>query len=81
MERTWRFLGLEPPERIPGRLMKHKQAGRSTPELAAAVGQELAERYREDAERLAELCPEIDLSLWTSLAGARRGVAARVSAR
>jgi len=80
MERTWRFLGLEPPRRVPGRLLKHKQAGRSTPELVPAVSQELAERYREDAGRLAELCPDIDLSLWTSLASARRGVAARVGA-
>ena len=72
MERTWRFLGLEPPTKVPGRLMQHKQAGRTTPELAPAVSEELAERYREDARRLAELCPEIDLSLWPSLAGARR---------
>jgi hypothetical protein len=80
MERTWRFLGLEPPRKVPGRLLKHKQAGRSTPELAPAVSQELAERYREDAARLADLCPEIDLSLWTSLASARHGVPARVGA-
>jgi hypothetical protein len=45
-----------------------------------AVSQELAERYREDAGRLAELCPDIDLSLWTSLASARRGAVARVGA-
>jgi hypothetical protein len=80
MERTWRFLGLEPPRKVPGRLMQHKQAGRPTPELAPAVSEELAERYREDAQRLAELCPEIDLSLWASLAGARRASAARVGA-
>ncbi len=33
---------------------------------------ELAERYREDSARLAELCPEIDLSLWTSVTGQGR---------
>jgi len=81
MERTWRFLGLEPPGKVPGRLMQHKQSGRTTPELAPSVSQELAERYREDAGRLAQLCPEIDISLWPSLAGARRGSAARVGAR
>ena len=53
----------EPPER----LMKHKQAGRRTSELAPAVAEALAERYRDDAAQLAELCPEIDLTLWTSL--------------
>src|SRR5205814_1154809 len=25
MERTWRFVGLEPPKKVPGRLLKHKQ--------------------------------------------------------
>ena len=36
------------------------------------LSEELAERYREDSARLAELCPEIDLSLWTSVAGEGR---------
>jgi hypothetical protein len=83
MERTWRFLGLEPPEKTPGRLFKHRQAGRSSPELSPQVSEELAERYRDDALRLAELCPEIDLSLWAGVSGerrARRGSAARVGA-
>jgi len=84
MERTWRFIGLEPPEKAPGRLLKHKQAGRSTPELSSRVSEELAERYRDDAARLAELCPEIDLSLWRSVAGKRRprrGFAAHAAVR
>ncbi len=72
MERTWRFLGLEPPEKIPRRLLKHKQAARSTPDLLPVISDELAGRYREDAGRLAELCPEIDLSLWTRVAGEAR---------
>jgi hypothetical protein len=69
MERTWRFLGLEPPSSPPDRLFKHKQAGRTIPKLTSQVAEELAERYREDALRLAELCPEIELSLWTSVTG------------
>ena len=84
MERTWNFVGLEPPKKTPGRLLKHKQAGRSTAELAPAVSNELAERYRDDATRLAELCPEIDLSLWRSLAGrgrARDGAVAPAGVR
>jgi hypothetical protein len=68
MERTWRFLGLEPLAEPPERLMKHKQAGRRTSELAPAIAETLADRYRDDAAQLAELCPEIDLTLWTSLA-------------
>ncbi len=72
MHRTWRFLGVEPPAKTPERLLKHRQAGRGTPELAQGVSEELAKRYREDSARLAELCPEIDLSLWTSVAGEGR---------
>jgi Sulfotransferase family len=84
MERTWRFIGLEPPEKAPGRLLKHKQAGRSTPQLSEGVSAELAERYRNDAHRLAELFPEIDLSLWRSVSDAgrsRRGAAAHAEVR
>jgi hypothetical protein len=72
MERTWRFLGVDPPAKAPDRLLKHRQVGRGTPELTPDVSDELAERYREDSARLAELCPEIDLSLWTSVAGTGR---------
>jgi hypothetical protein len=68
MHRTWRFLGVEPPAKTPDRLLRHRQAGSGTPELRPDVSEELAKRYREDSARLAELCPEIDLSLWTSVA-------------
>ena len=84
MERTWRFLGLEAPRRPPAGCSQHKQAGRETPQLSSQVTEELAERYREDALRLAELCPEIDLSLWTSVAGEKRlatGPSARLARR
>jgi hypothetical protein len=41
------------------------------------VSEELVVRYREDSQRLGELCPEIDLSLWPSTnAPVRRGRAA-----
>jgi hypothetical protein len=56
--------------------MEHKQAGRQTPGLPEAVGEELAGRYRDDSQRLAELCPEIDLSLWPSATASRRAGAA-----
>jgi Sulfotransferase family len=70
MERTWRFVGAEPLSEPPERLLKHRQAGRGTPQLEPQLGEDLAERYREDSARLAELCPEIDLSLWKSVAAA-----------
>jgi hypothetical protein len=66
MERTCRFLDVDPPDEFPERLHEHKQAGRQTPGLADLVSEELATRYRDDSLRLAELCPEIDLSLWPS---------------
>jgi hypothetical protein len=66
MERTCRFLGVDPPDEFPERLHEHKQADRQTAGLPAAVSEELAARYRDDSARLAELCPEIDLSLWPS---------------
>jgi hypothetical protein len=69
MERTWRFVGVEPLDEPPERLMKHRQAGSRTPPLEPELAAELAARYRDDSARLAELCPEIDLSLWTSVAG------------
>src|SRR5947207_982402 len=34
MARTWRFLGVDPPEKTPDRLLRHRQVGRDTPELA-----------------------------------------------
>src|SRR4051812_26335080 len=72
MERTCRFLGVEPPREFPERLTQHKQADRKTRALPPHVSDELAGRYREDSSRLGELCPEIDLSLWPSVDGPPR---------
>jgi hypothetical protein len=84
MERTCRFLGVDPPDEPPERLTLHKQAGRKTDPLAPLVADELAERYRDDSMHLAEMCPEIDLSLWPSVSSPSRrsaGVAPSVAAR
>jgi hypothetical protein len=69
LEATCRFLGIgtpgEPHERLlrtPGR------GGHARPELSDRVREELVALWREDVARLAELCPEIDLSLWPSFA-------------
>ena len=67
MERTLRFLGLDPAEaRQPER--ERSRPARRKPELPGPLRDDLVARLRPDAERLAELCPEIDLSLWPSFA-------------
>jgi hypothetical protein len=76
MERTCRFLGIDPTDEPPGRLMVHKQADRPPRPLADAVSEELAARYQQDSARLADLCPEIDLSLWPNVSASRAAQAA-----
>jgi hypothetical protein len=68
MQRTQRFLGLEPLTHVPEDL--ERQVGKAREKLALdpeLVG-ELTARIAGDARRTAELCPEIDLSLWPSVA-------------
>ena len=71
--------GLELPDEPPERLLLapagRPRDGRSSSPSCSA---ELAERYREDSKRLAELCPEIDLSLWPSVSGPSRRAAGAV---
>ena len=63
MERTLRFLGLDPAEaRAPER--ERSRPARQKPELPVRLREDLVARLRPDTERLAELCPEIDPSLW-----------------
>ena len=84
MRRTCRFLGADPSAEPPDRLMLHKQADRRPAPLAPGVSEALADCYRDDSTRLAELCPEIDLSLWPSVStpGRRdRGTAPPVGVR
>lgn len=65
MDATLRFLGLEPfdepPERLTG---ARRRAAHEKPTLTDAMREDLVEHFREDVARVAELCPEIDLSLW-----------------
>ena len=68
MERTCEFLGIDSLPEPPQRLTTHRKPSHPKSELPAWFRADLAERYRDDAERLAELCPEIDLSLWKNLA-------------
>ncbi|MDQ2675774.1 MAG: sulfotransferase domain-containing protein [Actinomycetota bacterium] len=69
LRRTWDFLGLDQSADSPARLFEHTQPSTPNPELTDAMRSELKERYREDVHRLADLCPELDLSLWRNFAG------------
>ena len=64
MQRTQRFLGLEPLEEMPADLGRQVGGRRERAPLAEDLRAELAGRLAEDAAHTAELCPEIDLALW-----------------
>ena len=68
MERTIRFLGLDPLHGPPAQMTEASRAPREQPELPPEVRVDLVERLRPDVERLVELCPEIDASLWPNFA-------------
>jgi Sulfotransferase domain len=67
MQRTQRFLGLEPLTEMPELLVREHKPSQNKRELPAALAGELAGRLAEDAWRTAALCPEIDLALWPSV--------------
>jgi Sulfotransferase domain len=74
MRRTQSFLGLEPLDEAPARLVKESSSG-AKPDLPADLRESLVERMREDVARTAGLCAELDLALWpnfTELAGGAR---------
>ena len=64
MNRTHRFLGLERFEQAPDTLVARKRPPLPKPELPAATRAEVTARLHPDVERLAALCPEIDVALW-----------------
>jgi Sulfotransferase domain len=63
MRRTQSFLGLEPLDEAPRRLVKESGAA-SKPELAESLRRGLVARLRDDVARTAEICPEVDVALW-----------------
>jgi len=69
LDRTWEFLGVETGFRPPASARNLPLAENHQGFLHNPRGRRLAEAYAEDAARLAELAPEIDLSLWPGLAG------------
>jgi hypothetical protein len=72
MRRTHEFLGLEPLREMPEDLERQVGAARRKLDVAAAARDELVARLSEDALRTAELCPEIDLSLWQGVGDSSR---------
>lgn len=67
MQRTHRFLGLEPMAELPRRLHREHKPNPKR-ELPSLLHEELTARLADDTHRTAELCPDIDLSLWPSAA-------------
>jgi hypothetical protein len=63
METTCRFLGLEPFGELPSQLVRERSP-RDKPSLPDRMRDELVARLSDDVSKLAELCPDIDLSLW-----------------
>jgi hypothetical protein len=73
MQRTQRFLGLEPLTEMPKLLARHHKPTPDKREMAPLLRAELVGRLAEDVARLAELCPEIDVSRWPELGAAGAG--------
>lgn len=76
MDATLSFLGLEPFDAPPDRLLGlRRRAAHDKPVLPDAMRADLAAHLREDVRRTAGLCPGIDLSLWPNFAdlAAERG--------
>jgi hypothetical protein len=68
LARTFEYLGIDPsfvPDALKGegRYARAEEAVELSPSRRA----ELADLYRDDAERLAALVPDLDLDLWTNL--------------
>jgi hypothetical protein len=71
LQRTHRFLGIEPLDELPDRLVRRlNRIGKpyENPELPQALRAELRELLADDVLRLAELCPEIEPGLWPNFA-------------
>ena len=67
LDRTFAFLGVEPGYRPPATARNVPRAHGHHGFLHNRRGRRLAEAYVEDSARLAEIAPEIDLSLWPSV--------------
>ena len=70
MQRTQAFLGLEPLTDVPPDLDRQVGGRREPAPLADELRAELGARLADDARQTAGLCPDVDLSLWPTVAGA-----------
>jgi hypothetical protein len=73
MQRTQRFLGLEPLEAIPDALERRVPSGLlfplgDNPPLPARLHSELTSALADDVRQVAALCPDLDVGLWPSFA-------------
>ena len=64
MERTRRFLDLEPISDSTPELLERRRPPNPKPDLSPGMREDLVARLRHDVERVLSLCPDIDLSLW-----------------
>ena len=69
MQRTHRFLGIEPLSQLPDKAVQRKRPAASKPELPDPLRVELLGRLRDDVARLAALVPSLDLGLWPEFSG------------
>jgi Sulfotransferase family len=64
MERTCRFLGVEPLSELPAELLGPQRPPSRKPDLAEGMREDLVARLGPDVEQVVDLCPELDLTLW-----------------
>lgn len=62
--RTWEFLELDPGSTPPTRPPEDVRPPSQKPDLSPDLRSDLLGRLRHDVDEVAELCPEIDVSLW-----------------
>lgn len=63
---TCRFLGLDPFEELPPPAQSRERPPNQKPTLTDDMREDVVRRLEDDVRRLGELCPEIDLSLWSN---------------
>ena len=69
MQRTHRFLGIDPLGELPDKAVQRKRPPADKPELPGPHRAELIDRLADDVARVAALVPSLDLSLWPDFAG------------
>jgi hypothetical protein len=67
--RTLEFLGVRDTSHPPQAVAKRLNATKTQIDLDRHTRRELEDAYQQDAERLVELLPDLDVSLWPSIAG------------